>query len=156
MEKFSKRLRIFSLVAAIIVAIFFYNLFISMSNPILDNKDKNIKWQCKEIDMSFEQHPSNNGDGYDFTDCYATIDGKEHRLVFNLECDADYEAISIYEKLSEPYKDYYGEYTYSKDLISGKYKNNSIFRKEFVVKIGKNDTIFKDYKKLTFVGTEIG
>ena len=29
-----------------------------MSNPILDNKDKKIKWQCKEIDMSFEQIPA--------------------------------------------------------------------------------------------------
>lgn len=125
-----------------------------MSNPILDSKDKKIKWQCKEIDISFEQYPTDSG-GYDFTDGYVTIDGKEHRLVFNLECDADYEAISIYEILSQPYKDYYGEYSYSKDLISGEYKNNSIFRKEFVVKIGENDTIFKDYKKLTFIGTEI-
>lgn len=153
MEKFSKRLRIFSVIAAIIVAIFFYNLFISMSNPILDNKDKKIKWQCKEIDMSFEQHPSNNGDGYDFTDCYATIDGKEYRLVFNLYNEAESGYIYIDWRQLRPNRQDHAE---EQQSISGEYKNNSIFRKEFVVKIGKNDTIFKDYKKLTFVGTEIG
>ncbi len=58
MTKLSKYLRIFSVIAAILIAIFFYNVFLSMSNPILDNKDKKIKWQCKEIDMSFEQIPA--------------------------------------------------------------------------------------------------
>lgn len=155
MEKLSKGLRIFSLVAAIIIAIFFYNLFISMSNPILDNTDKKIKWQCKEIDMSFEQYPSNNGDGYEFTDCYVTIDDQEYRLVFNLYNEAESGYIYIDWRQLRPNKSDREDHVEEQQSISGEYKNNSIFRKEFVVKIGKNDTIFKDYKKLTFVGTEI-
>lgn len=155
MTKSSKGLRIFSLVAAIIVAIFFYNVFISMSNPILDNKDKRIKWQCKEIDMSFEQYPTDY-DEYNFTDCYVTIDNQKYHITFDLYNEADGEYIYIFWMWSMPYTYDRKEYAKSQHQIWGRYKNNSIFRKEFVVKIGKNDTIFKDYKKLTFVGTEIG
>ena len=126
-----------------------------MSNPILDNKDKKIKWQCKEIDMSFEQIPTDNGDGYEFTDSYVTIDDQEYRLIFNLYNEAESGYIYIDWRPLKPYNYDRKEYDESQQFVSGEYKNNSIFRKEFVVKIGENDTIFKEYKKLTFIGTEI-
>lgn len=105
--------------------------------------------------MSFEQIPTDNGDGYEFTDGYVTIDNQKYHVNFELYNEADSEYVYMNWVCSRPYKYDRKEYDESENLISGEYKNNSIFRKKFVVKIGKNDTIFKDYKKLTFVGTEI-